>query len=112
MYVAMNRFKVIKESAGKFEQHWLQRESFLHELKGFCGFQILRGSEREDHILYSSYTLWETKADFEGWTRSEQFRKSHERAGASGERMTLGHPEFEGFDVLQTIGAPFGKVAA
>lgn len=113
MYVAMNRFKVLKESTEKFEERWLSRESYLHELNGFIEFHMLRGPEREDHILYSSYTLWATREDFDAWTKSEQFRKSHERAGAStAEKLTIGHPEFEGFDVLQTINNPARKAAA
>ncbi|MEN3930805.1 antibiotic biosynthesis monooxygenase [Microvirga sp. W0021] len=111
MYVGMNRFKVMKEGAEKFEARWLSRESYLHELKGFMGFQMLRGPEREDHVLYSSYTLWESKDDFTAWTKSDQFRKSHERAEAPQEKLTIGHPEFEGFDVLQSIDVP-SKVAA
>ncbi|WP_112662767.1 antibiotic biosynthesis monooxygenase family protein [Microvirga flavescens] len=103
MFIAMNRFKVSTGAATEFEQIWLKRESYLHELEGFVEFHLLRGPAREDHVLYSSYTLWETKAHFEAWTQSEQFRVAHTRASA-GPQLTLGHPEFEGFEVLQTIG--------
>lgn len=105
MFIAMNRFKVVKEEAAAFEAAWLGRESRLHELDGFLGFHMLRGPEREDHVLYSSHTLWESRAAFEGWTRSEQFRASHARAPGS-RPLTLGHPEFEGFEVIQTLGRP------
>ncbi|MCB8819320.1 antibiotic biosynthesis monooxygenase family protein [Microvirga rosea] len=105
MFIAMNRFKVLKDAADAFEQRWLSRESYLHELEGFLEFHMLRGPEREDHILYSSHTLWASKANFEAWTRSEQFRSSHTRASTGDNKpMTLGHPEFEGFEVIQTIG--------
>lgn len=111
MFIAMNRFKVIKESAHDFERLWLSRESHLHELEGFVEFHMLRGPEREDHILYSSHTLWASKAHFEAWTRSDQFRASHSRATTGTNRpLTLGHPEFEGFEVIQTI-APTLKAA-
>ncbi|QFU14872.1 antibiotic biosynthesis monooxygenase family protein [Microvirga thermotolerans] len=101
MFIAMNRFKVLKDGASEFEERWLTRESRLHELDGFIAFHMLRGPEREDHILYASHTLWASKAHFEAWTRSEQFRASHARAG--GRPLTLGHPEFEGFEVFQTV---------
>jgi heme-degrading monooxygenase HmoA len=105
MFIAMNRFKVLKECAYEFEQRWLTRDSHLNELEGFVEFHMLRGPEREDHILYSSHTVWATKAHFEAWTRSEQFRASHTRASTdSNKPMTLGHPEFEGFEVIQSIG--------
>jgi heme-degrading monooxygenase HmoA len=102
MYIAMNRFKVLKDATEEFEQRWLSRESHLHELAGFIEFHMLRGPEREDHVLYSSHTTWASKADFEAWTKSDQFRASHARAGG-GRILTAGHPEFEGFEAFQTI---------
>lgn len=111
MYVAMNRFKVIKAEAGAFEQVWLTRESRLHELQGFIEFQMLRGPERDDHVLYSSYTRWRSREDFLAWTNSEQFRAAHHRAG-NNKPLTLGHPEFEGFEVFQQIDNPAPSKAA
>lgn len=104
MFVAANRFRVIPEQAGVFEQAWLTRESHLHEVPGFMTFHLLKGPAAEDHILYSSFTLWASKEAFEGWTRSEQFRRAHAGAGAVSKPTTLGPPVFEGFEVLQTIG--------
>lgn len=104
MYIAMNRFKVAKESAGDFEKLWNERESYLHELDGFEGFHLLRGPERDDHILFASHTLWRSEDEFLAWTKSEQFRKAHANAGSSSIRpMYLGHPEFEGFQVVQEV---------
>ncbi|WP_114946683.1 antibiotic biosynthesis monooxygenase family protein [Microvirga calopogonii] len=105
MFIAMNRFKVLKDATDEFEQRWFSRESHLHELEGFIEFHMLRGPEREDHVLYSSHTLWASKLHFEAWTRSEQFRASHTRASTNSNKpLTLDHPEFEGFEVIQTIG--------
>ena len=105
MYIAMNRFKVLKDAAKDFENVWFTRESYLHELPGFVAFHLLRGPEREDHILYSSHTIWRSHADFEAWTKSEQFRRAHARAGNDGDAapLYLGHPKFEGFEVKQTL---------
>ncbi len=102
MFIAMNRFKVIKAEASAFELLWLSRESHLQELKGFVAFHLLRGPEREDHVLFASHTVWASQEDFLAWTRSEQFRAAHHSAGSS-KPLTLGHPEFEGFEVVQTI---------
>ena len=104
MYIAMNRFKVGKDTAKDFEKLWNERESYLHELEGFEGFHLLRGPEHEDYILYASHTVWRSYEDFEGWTKSEQFRKAHARAGGSQIRpLYLGHPEFEGFLAVQEV---------
>lgn len=102
MFIAMNRFRVAKDATAEFEAVWLNRESYLHEVEGFLEFHMLRGPEREDHILYSSHSVWASRAAFEGWTRSEQFRKAHGRAPSS-KPLTLGPPDFEGYDVIQTV---------
>ena len=105
MYIAMNRFKVIKSEAQAFEEIWLTRQSTLHEHDGFIEFHMLRGPEHEDHVLYSSYTQWRSKDDFTAWTVSPQFRASHARAGDS-KPKTLGPPTFEGFEVIQRVMPP------
>ncbi len=106
MFVAMNRFKVVPGSQADFERVWTTRDSRLHEVPGFIAFHLLRGAERDDHVLYSSHTLWRSRGDFEAWTRSEAFRLAHRDAG-SNRPLYLGHPEFEGFEVIQTV--PAGK---
>ena len=100
MFIAMNRFKVLRGSEHDFEQVWLTRETYLGEVPGFIVFHLLKGPEREDHVLYSSHTMWRSRADFEAWTKSEAFRKAHARAGGN-KPLYQGHPEFEGFEVLQ-----------
>ena len=69
---------------------------------GFVEFHLLKGPEAEDHTLYASHTIWENRAAFEAWTRSEAFRAAHHRAGDN-KPLYLGHPQFEGFEVCQTV---------
>lgn len=97
MFIAMNRFKVIKGEEKTFEDMWTSRRSRLDEMGGFIAFHLLRGPEREDHTLYSSHTMWRTKESFLAWTTSEQFRDAHKDAGKN-KPLFLGHPEFEGFE--------------
>ncbi len=100
-YIAMNRFKIAEGREADFEDVWRSRESRLKELKGFREFRLLKGPERDGHTLYSSHVLWDSKADFEAWTKSEQFRTSHRNAGGNRSKGTiLGHPEFEGFETI------------
>ena len=43
------------------------------------------------------------KASFEAWTKSDEFRKAHARAGNEQTGpLYLEHPKFEGFEVVQT----------
>jgi heme-degrading monooxygenase HmoA len=102
MFIAMNRFKVRKGSEHDFEQVWLTRDSHLEDVPGFLAFHLLKGPEYDDHVLYASHTLWQSEAQFLDWTRSEAFRKVHAGAGAN-KPLYLGHPDFEGFAVLQEM---------
>jgi heme-degrading monooxygenase HmoA len=104
MFIAMNRFKVRKGSECDFEQVWLSRETHLDGVQGFVVFHLLKGPEKEDHVLYASHTVWRSEKHFEAWTRSEAFRKAHGGTGAN-KPLYLGHPEFEGFTVLQEVKA-------
>jgi heme-degrading monooxygenase HmoA len=105
MFIAMNRFRVVKGQEEAFEQRWLQRESYLDQSPGFIVFHLLRGPERDDHTLYSSHTTWASKQAFTDWTHSEQFRVAHRNAGEN-KALHLGHPEFEGFETVQTFENP------
>jgi len=102
MFIAMNRFKVRKGNETDFEARWLNRDSHLNTVPGFIEFHLLKGPEREDHVLYASHTIWASQDAFEAWTRSEAFRAAHRDAGQN-KPLTLSHPEFEGFAVIQTV---------
>lgn len=102
MYIAMNRFKVQNGTETAFEDIWKNRDSTLHEMKGFREFYLLRGpvNEAEGYTLYASHTTWESNDDFSAWTRSENFRAAHKNAGSS-KASYVGHPQFEGFSVVE-----------
>ena len=65
MFIAMNRFKVRKGEEKAFEARWLDRDVQIRTVPGFIEFHLLKGPEREDHILYASHTLWASEAAFE-----------------------------------------------
>jgi heme-degrading monooxygenase HmoA len=104
MFIAMNRFRVLRGAETDFETVWTSRDTHLHGVPGFITFHLLRGPEREDHTLFASHTLWASRDAFEDWTKSEAFRRAHAGAG-SNKPLYLGHPEFEGFEVVQEINA-------
>jgi len=104
MFIAMNRFSVLPGHEAAFEEVWLSRDSHLAGTPGFVAFHLLRGPKSEDHTLYSSHTVWRSKADFEAWTRSDAFRATHRDAGDN-RPLYAGHPRFEGFEVIQEVTA-------
>ena len=98
-FIAMNRFKIVPGMESEFEGIWKSRNTYLKDVPGFIRFNLVKGPEREDHVLYASHTLWSSEQDFVAWTKSEAFRKAHEGAGNRG-HLYLGHPDFEGFTVV------------
>jgi heme-degrading monooxygenase HmoA len=71
---------------------------------GFIEFHLLRGPAEEDHTLFATHTVWQSRDAFEGWTRSDAFRKAHAGAG-SNKPLYIGPPRFEGFEAVQTVEA-------
>lgn len=102
MYIAMNRFQIVPGQEEAFEQVWRERDTRLKEVPGFIEFHLLKGPTTQEHTLYASHTVWRSYADFEAWTRSEAFRQAHQGAGDR-RHIYLGHPVFEGFEVVQQI---------
>ena len=96
MFVAMNRFTVVPGQEEGFEEIWRSRDSYLDGLPGFVRFSLLRGDAPGEYI---SHSTWESRAAFEAWTKSENFRKAHARARAPSGTY-LEHPKFEGFEVI------------
>lgn len=100
MFVAMNRFRVIKGKESQFEDIWRNRESRLDQMAGFVQFHLLKGAEAESHTLYASHTVWKDEDAFVAWTKSEHFRASHKGAKAR-DALYEGPPQFEGFSAVE-----------
>ena len=97
MFLAMNRFQIALGFEEGFEKIWRERESFLEEVPGFVSFALLKGETNEDHTLYASHSVWQSRDAFNAWTESENFRKAHAQASAP-KGTYLGHPNLELFD--------------
>ena len=99
MYIAMNRFRIGSGREEVFEELWRKRESRLDGVPGFREFHLLKGPRDDAGTLYASHSLWESRAAFEAWTKSENFVKAHAQARAP-QGTYLEHPRFEGFEVI------------
>lgn len=102
MYVAMNRFQVVKGEERAFEEVWLGRDIYLNDVSGFIEFHLVRGPADDAHTLYATHTIWASETAFRDWTRSDAFRAAHKNAGDH-KHLYAGPPVFEGFEVLQTV---------
>ena len=97
MFVAMNRFKIAKGKEKEFENVWKNRETHLDSVPGFKNFNLIKGEEREEYVLYASHSIWKSKEDFINWTKSEAFKLAHKNAGQH-KHLYIGAPSFEGFE--------------
>ena len=95
----MNRFKIILGKEAEFEKVWRERDTHLSGIEGFKEFHLVKGEKNDEFSLYASHSIWNSKDDFENWKSSEAFRKAH-RGGGQHQGIYLGHPEFEGFEVI------------
>lgn len=101
MFVAMNRFIIRNGHEDAFETVWRERDSKLASVPGFKTFHLLKGpgDAEAGTTLYASHTIWNSRQDFEAWTKSENFREAHKNAGGNKDMYT-GHPQFEGFEAV------------
>ncbi len=99
MFIAMNRFKIAPDQSQDFEKIWRERDSRLTEVPGFSSFSLLKGPEADDHVLYASHTVWESRQAFQDWTGSEHFRSAHAKASAP-KGMYLAPPDLETFEAV------------
>jgi len=99
VFIAMNRFKILRGKEGAFENIWKSRDSHLDSVPGFKTFNLVKGHGNEEFTLFASVSSWASEKDFLNWTKSEAFRKAHAGAGEHSD-IYYGHPEFEGFEVI------------
>ena len=99
MFIAMNRFKIVLGKEKEFEDVWKNRDTHLKDVPGFKEFNLVKGETNDEHTLYASHSIWKSKNDFINWTKSEAFRLAHKNSGQH-KGLYLGHPNFEGFDVV------------
>ena len=96
MFIAMNQFKVVRGQETEAENLWAECGSRLDEVPAFRRIGLVSGRNR---TICSSHSVWNDREAPRAWTKSEAFRKAHADAGV-GENLDLGHPQFEGFDVI------------
>ncbi len=99
MFIAMNRFKIVLGKEKEFEEVWKNRDTHLNDVPGFKEFHLVKGETSDEHTLYASHSIWNSKNDFINWTKSEAFRLAHKNSGQH-KGLYLGHPNFEGFEVV------------
>ena len=65
----MNRFHISLGHEEKFEKIWINRETYLENVKGFKKFNLIKGKSEANYTLYASHSTWDSEEDFFNWTK-------------------------------------------
>ena len=60
----MNRFKIVLGKEKEFEDVWKNRDTHLEGVPGFKKFHLVKGETNDEHTLYASHSIWNSKNDF------------------------------------------------
>jgi heme oxygenase (mycobilin-producing) len=88
MIVVENHIPVSKEYLEQFEARWTGGTSYVHNSPGFVRNEVLRPIKGDEHYIVRTY--WESKDDFERWTKSEAFVEAHKNARNLPDQMFTG----------------------
>ena len=107
MFIAMNRFRVIKGCEADFEHVWLSRDTHLDKVPGFTEFHLLKGTGvGGPHTLRIAHGVAEPRR-----LRSMDPVGSVPRRACKGRRQQAAlsrPPAIRGFRDVQTVGGEVG----
>jgi heme-degrading monooxygenase HmoA len=81
--VKINVLTVPESMKDELERRFAGRAGMVENADGFERFELLRPADGKDRYLV--YTRWRSEEDFQKWTESQSFEKSHARARAEAE---------------------------
>jgi len=99
MFIAMNRFCIVKGKEIEFERIWAERDSHPDEIPGFKEFNLLRGPRRK--TTRCTPPIQSGRAN--SISRTGQNRKPSARPTPTREAPKTsikGNPMFEGFETV------------
>src|SRR5436190_647309 len=98
MIVTCNRIPVNPAHVEAFEKTFGARAGLVEKMPGFVSFQLLRPTKVGDP--YVVMTFWESRAHFDAWTQSDEFKQGHARSGTLPPETFLARPTLEIFEVV------------
>jgi len=95
-YVVANRVSVAQGWEDKFSERFRNRAGQVEKQPGFIRMQILRPVTQGDPFVV--LTTWESRAAFENWVGSEDFKLAHQNPLPK--EAFSGEGKLEQFDVI------------
>ena len=99
MIAVMNRIPVKEAFREDFESRFKNRAGLVDQSPGFVRNLILRPAQ-ESSDYHVVLTIWENEAAFTDWTKSEAFKKAHQKAGQTPREMYKGPNVLEMFEII------------
>ncbi len=99
MFVTMNCIPVNPEHAEQFERTFSERARLVDTMPGFVRNLVLRPANPAEQP-YVVMTFWESRAHFEHWVNSPEFKEGHARRGTLPRETFRGHSKLECFEVF------------
>lgn len=105
MFVTMNRIFVHPDYARDFEEVFRNRARRVDRMPGFIRNLVLRPEDpaKEPYIVM---TFWESRAHFEAWVNSPEFREGHAQSTSLPREAFRAPNVLETFEVLLDSDAP------
>ena len=104
MISVANRIYVAPEYAQAFEERFRNRAGLVDTMPGFLSNQVLRPVNEGDP--YVVLTLWNSRADFEAWIRSDAFVRGHAQSGTLPKEAFTAPNQLELHEVVQDSTRP------
>lgn len=98
MIVVTNRIPVAKGQEAAFEARFEGRAGLVEKRPGCRGFQLLRPIQADAYLVM---TWWDSAADFEAWTKSDEFREAHRNRPPK--ELFAGPNVFEMHELIQRV---------
>lgn len=106
MILVANRIFVAPAHRDAFEHMFATRARLVDHMKGFIANQVLKPLSAGDP--YVIQTLWESRADFVAWTKSEEFTAGHARTPELPLDAFTAPTKLEVHEVFQQTNWPYG----
>jgi heme-degrading monooxygenase HmoA len=104
MITVANRIFVAPEYIEQFEEAFRKRAGLVDGMPGFISNQVLRPVAPDDP--YIILTLWNARADFEAWVRSDAFMLGHAKSGTLPKEAYTAPNKLEVHEVVQDSSRP------
>lgn len=76
MVIVTNVSKITKGSGDKLIERF-NKVGKVEAMKGFLGLEVMMTQNTKEYDEVTVSTRWESKEDFQAWTRSDAFKESH-----------------------------------